>query len=209
MTEQDTLDPKRSAKRDDTEDDWSLYAKFEKGDKTAFHQLFNRYKNRILNVSYRFVQNREAAEDIAQDVLIKIYEKKAAFRSNAKFSTWVYRVTANASLDYLRKNKTPLRSLDKEIENEEGRKETLYDQLADPNSSTGETLESEEMRIIVRREVDLLPEKMKLPILLYQFEEMSYQEIAKILGITAKAVERRLYHAKEIIKKKLKKIIKA
>ena len=201
MTEQDTLDAQRSAKVGDTEEDWPLYAKFEKGDKAAFHKLFDRYKNRILKLSYRFVRNAAVAEDIAQDVLIKIYEKKVGFRSNTKFSTWVYRVTANASLDHLRKRKFLGFSLDQPMDNDENDTAPVSDIMNDRDSkSPFDLLERKELKMMVEKALQCLPENLRAPIILSQFEEKSYQEIADILEISVKAVERRLYHAKEILR---------
>ena len=208
MTEQGTLNPQRFAKSGGIEDDWLLYAKFEKGDKSAFRQLFDRYKNRILNLSYRFVQNREVAEDIAQEVLIKIYEKKARFRPNAKFSTWVYRVTANASLDHLRKKKFFGFSLDQPKTDDEDDTAPAPEAIGDKSrrSPSGE-LERKELKITVENALQNLPEHLKVPIILFQFEENSYQEIADILQISVKAVERRICHARERLRQELSKYL--
>ena len=204
MTEKETLDSKRSAKSGDTEDDWLCYAKFREGDLSAFHELFERYKKRVFNLSYRFVKNREAAEDIAQEVLIKIYEKKIRFRPNTKFSTWVYRVTVNASLDHLRKIKFFGFSLDQPMASGEGDPAPVLEAIGDKGSSSPlKALEKKELKIAVESALKNLPEHLRIPVILFQFEENSYQEIADILGISVKAVERRLYHAKEILRKVL------
>lgn len=193
----------------DTEDnpmgDWSLYAKFKDGDPSAFRELFERHKTRVINLSYRFVRNQEMAEDIAQDVFIKVYEKKVSVDTKAKFFTWLYRVTVNASMDHLRSKDSRFLSLDEKSSGEDDEK-TRLDKTADFKSlSPSQALEKRELQDLVRREIDGLPEKLKSCAFLYQFEEMSYQEISKVLGITAKAVERRLYHAKKILKEKLAK----
>lgn len=206
MTEKDALDPQRFAVARDIEDDWALYAKFEKGDLPAFHQLFNRYKNKILNISHRFVQNKETAEDIAQEVLIKIYEKKVGFRANTKFSTWVYRVTVNASLDILRKRKFFGFSLNKPKAGSEDDSLSMSELVGDDKSpSVSESLGNKEMEAAVTEGIRNLPEKLRVVITLFGFEEKSYQEISEILGISAKAVERRIYRAKEILRDKLSK----
>jgi len=196
-----------SVPRAGTADDWALYAKFKDGDLSAFRELFQKHKTRLINLSYRFVHRREAAEDIAQEVLIKVYEKKVQADANAKFSTWLYRVTVNASMDYLRSKRNRSVSLDEASDYEDG-DTTLLDRIADPASMPPEKiLEAEERQSFVRNAVEGLPENLKPCLLLYQFEEMSYLEIAKILGITEKAVERRLYHAKQILREALSKYV--
>jgi RNA polymerase sigma-70 factor (ECF subfamily) len=188
--------------------DWIYYQKFQAGDVSAFNELFNKYKTVLINLAFRYVREKEAAEDIAQEVLIKVYEKRVTQEPHAKFSTWLYRVTVNASLDVIRKKKYFLRSLDEEMEGEEGERKTLLEKMADPQGASPlKGLAEEELRVLVQKEIDRLPEKFRSVILLYQFEEMSYREIAKILDISEKAVERRLYHAKEMLRRKLSRLL--
>ncbi len=172
--------------------------------------MFDRYKNRVLNLSYRFVRNTAVAEDIAQEVLIKIYEKKIEFRSNTKFSTWVYRVTANASLDHLRKKKFFGFSLDQPIGSaEDGGLRPASDIVGGKDvCSPSDDFEKKERKIMVDNAVQNLPENLRFPLILSQFEEKSYQEIADILRISVKAVERRIYHAKEALRGKLSRYLR-
>jgi len=188
------------------DEDWSLIEKFEGGDATAFQEIFSKHKSRVVNLSYRFVHSQEAAEDIAQDVFIKIYEKRLKVDSNVKFTTWLYRVTTNASLDFIRKNKFVVRSVDAEITDPSGEKTNFLERIGDPNTpSPSDNAQQKELHALLRTEIEALPEELKLPILLYQFENLPYEEIARILKITTKAVERRLYHAKQRLRDKLSK----
>jgi len=164
--------------------DWQIIQKIQSGDASSFHEIFHRHKSNIINLAFRFTRSKEAAEDIAQDVFIKIYEGKAKFDPKAKFTTWLYRVTVNASIDFARRKKFSEIPSNIAAEQKEG-------------------LAEEEIKAIVQSAIDSLPEKFRSPILLYQFEEMSHREIASILRITEKAVERRIYHAKEVLRKKL------
>ena len=192
----------------DEDSDWILLEKYYQGDLSAFHEIFNKHKRNVINLSYRFVQNKEAAEDIAQDVFIKIYEKKVKFDPKAKFSTWLYKVTVNASIDRTRKKSFFDRSLDKTETNEEGKGKTLLETLSDPSAiSPADAVASEEIKSLVQMEIQKLPEKLKAPILLHQFEDLSCEEVAQILGVTPKAVERKIYHAKEVLRKKLSKYL--
>lgn len=158
----------------------------------------------MVNLSYRFVQSREAAEDIAQDVFIKIYEKRLKFDPKAKFTTWLYRVTVNASLDFIRKNKFVARSVDAEIKDPSGEKTDFLEKVGDPNSpSPRDAVQQKDLHALLRAEIDALPEELRTPIRLYQFENLPYEEIARILKTTTKTVERRLYHAKQRLRDKL------
>lgn len=184
--------------------DWGLIQRFQSGEITAFEEIFRKYQVLVLNLAFRFVRGREAAEDIAQDIFLKIYRKKIPFDPRAKFSTWLYRVTVNASLDALRKRKYAPMSLSQRDTPSDGEGRALEERLADPRAeAAAKVLDASEREAIVQREIGGLPEKLRVPILLYQFEEMPYREIAQILDISEKAVERRIYHAKEILKNAL------
>jgi len=190
-------------------EDWEWIERFQAGDAAVFDLLFKKYKGLVLNLAFRFVGQKEAAEDVAQDVFIKIYEKKVKVDPGAKFSTWLYRVTVNAALDAVRKKRFLKFSLDEPKETQGESKETFADALADPhpNPPPGQTLADAEIKAHLQREIDRLPEKLKAPILLYQFEKTPYEEIATILGISKKAVERRIYHAKNVLRDKLAKFL--
>ncbi len=192
----------------DSYEDWIDIEKIRKGDKNAFGGIFKRHKLNVINLAYRFTRSQSAAEDIAQDIFLKIFEGKVPSDARAKFSTWLYRVTVNASIDHLRKNKLTPVSLDAHREESDGLKISLLEILEDPSAvSPSESLRQEEIRSRVQKEIDRLPEKFRSPVLLYQFEKLSYREIAGVLNITEKAVERRLYHAKEILRKNLGRLL--
>jgi RNA polymerase sigma-70 factor (ECF subfamily) len=190
-------------------EDWACVDAFLKGDPEAFNRLFSKYKGLVLNLAFRFVARREAAEDVAQDVFLKIYEKKVKVDPSAKFTTWLYRVTVNTALDVVRKRKYLKFILDESREGEEGPGQTALEALSDPASvSPGQALADDELRALVREEIQCLPEKLKVPILLYQFQDTPQEEIAAILGISKKAVERRIAHAKEHLRKSLSERLK-
>ena len=164
--------------------DWEIIQKIQSGDKSSFHEIFHRHKSNVINLAFRFTRSKESAEDIAQDIFIKIYEGKLKFDPKAKFTTLLYRITVNASIDFVRQKK--------------------FSELpADIMSENKSSLAEDELKALVQSAIDSLPEKFRSPILLYQFEEMSYREIASVLSMTEKAVERRIYHAKEALRKKL------
>ncbi len=174
-------------------DDWNLIQRFREGDESAFAELFDRHKAMVIALAYRFLRAREAAEDTAQDVFIKIYRKNIPFDprdTGAQFSTWLYRVTVHAALDALRKRR-PSEPL-------------LEDQAADGASGPPANLDQGERLRKIQQAVHALPEKLRVPLILHQFQGLPYSQIASILKVTDKTVERRMYRAK----KKLKKIFK-
>ncbi len=187
-----------------TPDDWDFVTRYLEGDPGAFEILFQKYKKRAYELAFHILGERAAAEDIAQEVFIKIYQKRLKPSTTAKFTTWLYRVTVNAALDVVRRRQIFFwQSLDKPLESEAGQKH--FPEVVDKQPSPGESSAEKEQSEILHREIRRLPERYRLPILLYQFENLSYAEIAQILGITPKAVERRLYHARERLRETLVK----
>lgn len=186
------------------DEDWLWIKDFQMGDQSAFEKIFDKYKTNVINLAFRFLKERQTAEDVAQEVFIRIYEKKVHFDPRAKFSTLLYRMTVNASIDTLRKKKFSPRSLDEQALDQEGDQKPLIERLSDSKSiSPVHVLQDEELRELIQKEIQRLPEKLKAPLLLHQFENLPYREIASILGITEKAVERRIYHARELLRGKL------
>lgn len=182
--------------------DWELIHKFGEGDVACFNSIFDKYKARTINLAFRFVQNRQMAEDIAQEVFLKIYEKKVSVTAKAKFSTWLYRVTVNASLDAARKQSRMAYSLNEA--REEDALEPAIDRIKDTQTpSPAVALQTKDLNALVRTEINKLPKKLRNPILLYQFEDLTYREIASVLGATEKVIEKRLAKAKETLRLRL------
>ena len=156
------------------EEDWQWIEKFRQGDEDAFAALFNKHKVLVFNLALRLVRIRETAEDIAQEVFLKLYRKKIPFDRRGRFSTWLYRVTVNAALDHLKRTKQSIASMDQTRLAEDGNPRDLHETIADPQAwAAGKILNDMERSELVHREIDKLPTKLRLPILLYQFEKMS------------------------------------
>lgn len=187
--------------------DWSAYERYcRAGDPDAFTSIFDKYKRSVVNLSFRFVRQREAAEDLAQDVFIKIHEKRVRPDTKAKFSTWLYRVTVNASLDWLRRQKSAPHSMDEPLPGHDGEGLSFSETIGDAKPSPAEALADRELLDRVRNEISRLPESLKSPLLLYQFEGLSYAEAAQVLRISPKAVERRLEKARRRLRERMKDI---
>ncbi len=190
------------------DEDWLLINDFLQGKESAFESIFEKYKKKVINLAFRFLKEAQSAEDIAQEVFIRIYEKKIRYDPRAKFYTLLYRITVNASLDLIRRRKFFPISLDQKIQKESGDEQTFLENLPNLRSpSPKEALDRDELKALLQNEIYQLPEHIRSPLLLYQFEELPYGEIAQILGITTKAVERRIYHAKGELRKRLAKYL--
>ena len=156
------------------------------GDKTAFGQLVDLHKDKVINIAYKLSNNYEAAQDIAQEAFIKVYTKLSSFKKEASFTTWLYRITYNTACNYLRKNKVKTLFLNEEI---------LESQKVTP--------EEAELKDIVNEAVESLPLKLKSVIVLRDYEGLSYKEIAEVIKRPIGTVESRLARARAKLKELL------
>ncbi len=184
--------------------DVTLMLDFQKGNKASFEKLMSKYYKPLLNFIYRFVGNADTAEDLTQDVFIKVYNSVATYRPAAKFRTWLYQIARNASLNELRRNKWQTVSLDETFDTEDG--ETTR-QIADPKAENpSQEMTQHETAELIKDAIASLPENQKTAVLLRRYEDMSYEEIAKTMNCSLEAVKSLLSRAKENLKEKLKNL---
>lgn len=165
---------------------------FQQGDESAFDFLYERHHLSVLNIAYRLLGNRDAAEDIAQEVFVKLYASPRSYRPTAKFTTWLYRITYNACIDEMRRSKNTARL------SEEGGKST-----SDTGISPESASELNELALAVQSAITSLPEKQRAAVVLQRYENLSYQEIAAVLKTSVSSVESLLFRARESLKAKL------
>jgi RNA polymerase sigma-70 factor (ECF subfamily) len=184
-----------------------LMMDFQKGNKASFETLMHKYYGRVLNFVYRFIGRKDIAEDLTQEVFIKVYQNVTSYRPQAKFQTWVFTIARNVSLNELRKLNQTAFSLDETFENEEG--EALRPQMEDhktPSPDAG-VLEDEKIALI-QEAIQSLPENQRTAVLLRRYEDFSYEEIAKTMNCSVEAVKSLLSRAKENLKIKLLKLLR-
>jgi RNA polymerase sigma-70 factor, ECF subfamily len=154
------------------------------GERAAFEELFELTSDRVYSVALHFLGDPAGAADVTQDVFLKLLVKLDQFRSEARFSSWLYRVVANAVVDHQRKRRpaVPLESV-----------ETW--RLASPGASPEEAAERRERRLAVQRAVRRLPPRLRMPLLMRHVAQLSYGEIAAALGVSEGTVASRLARA--------------
>lgn len=172
--------------------DWDIVKRCLNGDINAFSLLVDRYKIHIFNFVYRMIRHREESNDLTQEVFIKAYKNLWRFNPDYKFSTWLFQIARNTTLDYLRKKKPlPL---------EEGYIEGLKTEGNPPE----DRVINKENRKELERAIEKLPSHLKTPLVLYHINRLSYKEIAKIENVQLHTVKNNLFRAR----KKLRQILK-
>ena len=184
--------------KDKTDVDELLVKKAQKGDMEAFEALIGKYEKKIYNISCRMLLDSDEAYDAAQDVFLKVFKSIKSFKSESKFSTWLYRVTSNVCFDILRKRKDKMNSsLDAEIEINDS--EVKIDPVA-LTPGVEDEVEREELIRLVSESVNELPEKHRVMIILRDFQDMSYSDIATSLDCPEGTIKSRINRARRALK---------
>lgn len=169
------------------DDDFSLIKRFIDGEEETFDELVRRHKEKVRNIIYLTLSDRDIVDDIAQDVFITVYRSLKGFRFESQFTTWLYRVTVNKCKDHLRR-----KSIRRIVLPFRDTQEDPGYEISPENSDTKE---------IVRKAISQLPDKMKIPLLLKDIEGFSYQEIAETMQCEIGTVKSRIFRAREALKK--------
>lgn len=177
------------------------------GNEQAFKNLVESYQKMVVNTCFGLLHNREDAEDVAQDVFIEVYRSISNFRSDAKISTWLYRIAVNRSLNHIRDNKKRrwLSFFASEMKAENKR---WLQAEASQSDQPGFELENQQRAIILHKAISSLPENQKIAFTLNKYEELSYNEIADVMQLSVSSVESLLFRAKKNLQNKLYKCYK-
>lgn len=181
--------------------DVRLMLEFQKGSKASLEALMHKYYPRLLNFIYRFLGSREAAEDITQEVFVRVYKSASCYRPKAKFQTWVFTIARNLSLNELRRSKKACVSLEETFSSEDGEVKRQVEDLngEDPDME----LIRKEKAAAVKAAIHDLPENQRTAVILRRYEDFSYEEIARAMNVSVQAVKSLLSRAKENLKNKL------
>ncbi len=184
--------------------DGELIQRCREKDLSALGELFHRYQEKIYNLAYRIMGSREDAEDLVQDVFVKVYESAEQYQEKASFSTWLYRVAVNLSIDRLRKKKRerldPLENPDTEED------VSLIDALPADDPSPEELAIAREKKERIQSVLEEVDSRYRTIIILRDLEALSYSEIAAILGCSIGTVRSRLHRGRRLLKEKFKKL---
>jgi RNA polymerase sigma-70 factor (ECF subfamily) len=179
-----------------------LMARIGKGDEAAFEILVNRHQTSVLNLVYRYIGDRTQAKDLAQEVFIRVWQSAKTYKPQAKFTTWVYRITANLCFNELKS--APRRRWVPFHRSEESDENAVEDTYSDGSPTAEDLLLAKERSRQISEALQSLPDNQRMALILKRYDNLSYQEIAQILGCSISAVESLLVRAKRNLQEKLK-----
>jgi RNA polymerase sigma-70 factor, ECF subfamily len=179
------------------------------GDETSFELLLHRYRSPLINFLYRMIRNREQAEDLAQEVFLRVYRAREDYVPSAKFTTWLFRIATNLALNSMRDNRNQRMeiSLDAPLNagSEDGDERPL--DVAETHPNIEQHLVEEARRKMIKHSIDKLPEKQRAAVLLHKYQELDYGEIAKILNCSESALKSLLFRAYETLRVELAPLV--
>src|SRR6266436_4388736 len=179
------------------------------GDGNSFELLLQRYRTPLVNFLYRMVRNREQAEDLAQEVFLRVYRAREDYVPSAKFTTWLFRIATNLALNSVRDNRYQRMeiSLDAPVttDAEDGDEKTMDVPEKHPNIE--QHLIEEARRRMIRQAIEKLPDKQRAAVLLHKYQELDYGEIAKILECAESALKSLLFRACETLRVELAPLV--
>ena len=172
----------------------------------VFEDIYAQHADRILNLAFRLTGNDEVARDLCQEVFVKVYQNLESFEQRSGVFTWTYRIALNHITNYLKKERRRhwIHLADRNVSDVAGEDEVesgFWGRTTTPSADRG--LERRQRDHIVWREIQTLPEKYRVPLVLHHYESLAYKEIAEMMQLSMSAVESRIHRAKKQLIKKL------
>ncbi len=190
-----------------TPEENNLIISAQKGDRASFERLIYSYDKNVLAIAYSYINNREDAKDIYQEVFIRVFRSIEKFQFKSEFSTWLYRITANVCLTYRAKRKKySYASLDENIEDEDGSEKSFAETIAGDINADEEALSSD-IQTNIEKGLEKLSPQQKLVFTLKHFQELKIKEIASIMNCTEGTVKNYLFMATQRMREHLKDLV--
>jgi RNA polymerase sigma-70 factor (ECF subfamily) len=176
------------------------------GDQPAFDYLVQKYRRPLVSFMYRMARNAAVAEDLAQEVFLRVYRSRESYEASAKFTTWLYRIATNLAVNHARdtRHERPevVVSLD---EPDEATGMTM--DLADGEITAEQAMLRRERLMGIRRKIEALPERQRLAVVMHKYQQMDYRQIAEVLQLSESATKSLLFRAYETLREQLKEFI--
>ena len=176
------------------------------GSDLAFEYLVQKYRRPMVSFMYRMARNTAVAEDLAQEVFLRVYRSRESYEPSAKFTTWLYRIATNLAVNYVRdaRHERPENTVNLDEEN----KETgLTFDLPDGSLSAEEMIMRRERMQAIRRRVQALPERQRIAVIMHKYQQMDYRQIADVLKLSESATKSLLFRAYQTLRGQLREFV--
>jgi len=191
-----------------TRSDVQLMLDVKAGDDASFDLLLQKYRTPLVNFLYRMVRDTATAEDLAQEVFLRVYRARKQYSPSAKFTTWLFRIATNLALNSMRDNRHRQKDVSIDAPTSPDEDATPM-QLPAPEMRIDEHMIERDRAEFIRGVIAALPEKQRVAVLLHKYEEMDYGEIARILDCSESALKSLLFRAYETLRVQLAPLVSA
>lgn len=186
--------------------DLELMLRVSRGDADSFGVLLNRHRGPLLSYFVRMVRDRALAEDLAQEVFLRVYQARERYQPEARFTTWLYRIATNLALNALRDRRSEPLVLEAAMDPERELASPL-ERAPDGRPTAEERLAESDRQRLIREAIEALPEKQRAAVILHKYQEVDYRQIASILKVSESAVKSLLFRAYESLRVRLEPLL--
>ena len=185
------------------ESDLDLMLRVRDGDVASFEVLLRRYRLPLVSYFRRMVRDQGLAEDLAQEVFLRVYKSRERYQPEARFTTWLYRIATNLALNAIRDRRAEV--CDTAGDDPDG--DPVLERFVDPQPTVEQRLMQRDRERLIRQAVEALPENQRAAVILHKYQEVDYRQIAKILGVSESAVKSLLFRAYETLRASLEPLL--
>ncbi len=176
------------------------------GDQAAFDYLVQKYRRPMVSFMYRMARNSAAAEDLAQEVFLRVYRSRESYEASAKFTTWLYRIATNLAVNHARDTRHERPEVQVSIDEPDEESGTTLE-VPDRSLNAEQSMVIRERMLAIRRRVEALPEQQKMAVIMHKYQQMDYKQIADVLKKSESATKSLLFRAYETLREQLKEFV--
>ncbi len=176
------------------------------GDEAGYNYLVTKYHRQIIHFLFRMVHNEAVAEELAQEVFLRVYRSRESYRAEAKFSTWLYRIATNLAVNHARDTKNERMAQTLELDAPDAESGTMPE-VADDDPNVEQRMLREERMAAIRAQVKALPERQRMAVLMHKYQEMDYRQIGEVLKLSESATKSLLFRAYQTLRERLKDFV--
>ena len=186
--------------------DADIMLRVKTGDQSAFEYLVQKYRRPIVSFMYRMARNAAAAEDLAQEVFLRVYRSRESYEATAKFTTWLYRIATNLAVNHARDTRHERPEVQVSLdEPDEDTGTTL--EVPDSSLNAEQAIVRRERMMAIRNKVEALPEQQRLAVIMHKYQQMDYKQISEVLKKSESATKSLLFRAYETLREQLKEFV--
>lgn len=190
----------------DQSSDAAIMLRVAAGDESGFNYLVEKYHRPIIHFLFRMVRNQAVAEELAQEVFLRVYRSRESYRAEAKFTTWLYRIATNLAVNHARDTRHERSAQNVYLDDPDEEKGTTPD-VADDEPSVEQRLLRDERMAAIRAHVLALPERQRTAVLMHKYQGMDYRQIGEVLKLSESATKSLLFRAYQTLREKLKDFV--